>query len=57
MQAFEVVAAVIIVFFGFGIAMGMLIVMVLPHRAAKLRHRRGSRQVPPARRADDGEPP
>lgn len=58
MSPFEVVAVVIAAFFGFGIAMGVLIVVALPRRR---RHpgylEKGKWEEPPTPPSEDGKPP
>ncbi len=67
MNPFEVVAMIVAVFFGFGIAMGVFLVMALPalrqHRYVK-RHPEGGAgwlpsapPRPPARHDEDDRPP
>jgi hypothetical protein len=55
---FEAVAVVIAAFFGFGIAMGVLIVVALPRRR---RHpgylEKGKWEEPPTPPSEDGKPP
>jgi hypothetical protein len=56
---FEVVAVVITIFFGFGIAMGVLFVMALPRRRGpRYLDGRKSEEPPPSRREDhENRPP
>ena len=65
MRDFEVVAVVIGLFFGIGIAVGMLLVVALPPLKSMLRRRREARrymdggdwrELPP-RDEDEGPPP
>lgn len=58
MSPFEVVAVVIAVFFGFGIAMGVLIVVALPRRRKRPAYlENGKWEEPPAPPGEDGKPP
>ena len=58
MSPFEVVAVVIAAFFGFGIAMGVLIVVALPRRRRRPRYlEKGKWEEPPTPLGEDGKPP
>jgi hypothetical protein len=56
-RALEVVAAVIIIFFGLGIAMGVLIVVALPHRRGSKYLHDCKRDEPPTPPEDDDKAP
>jgi hypothetical protein len=58
MRDFEIVAIVLALFFGFGIAMGVLIIMAFPRRRRRSQYLdSGGWEDPPAPPEDNERPP
>lgn len=57
MRDFEIVAIVLVLFLGFGIAMGVLIVSVLPYRKASEYPEGDREESPPPEPEEDERPP